>query len=62
MFGFGNKDYPDALNVIDLNAKKYHLCEDLSDAPFGNKEVECCAFYGDRLLINTQNGKIYERL
>jgi len=62
MFGFGRPDYPDALRVIDLKERKYSLCEDLSAAPFANQEVECCAFYGDRLLINTQGGRIYERI
>lgn len=61
-FGFGREEYPDALRVVDLKTKKYILCEDLSHTPFGNTEVECCAFYGDRLLINTQDGKIYERI
>jgi len=62
MFGFGNPNYPDALRVIDLKNHKYSLCEDLSNAPFADQEVECCAFYGDRLLINTQGSKIYERI
>ena len=62
LFGFGREDYPDALNVIDLKAQKYALCEDLSQTPFGEEEVECCAFYEGRLLINTQGEKIYERI
>ncbi len=62
MFGFGKEDHPDALRVIDLKAHAYTLCEDLSRTPFGNEEVECCAFYGDRFLVNTQNEKIYERI
>ncbi len=62
MFGFGNENYPDALNVIDLEKKEYSLCEDLSNTPFGNTEVECCAFWGNKLLINTQSKKIYEKL
>ena len=60
MFGFGTNDCPNALRVIDLKAKKYELCEDLSKTPFANEEVECCAFYGDKLLINTQKNKIYQ--
>ncbi len=62
LFGFGREEYPDALRVIDLKEKKYILCEDLAQTPFGHSEVECCAFYGDRLLLNTQDEKIYERL
>jgi len=62
MFGFGNQNYPDALRVIDLKAREYAVCEDLSEAPFADQEVECCAFCGDRLLINTQNNMIYERI
>jgi hypothetical protein len=50
------------MNVIDLNEKKYVLCEDLSDSPFAAEEVECCAFFGERLLINTQKEKIFERI
>lgn len=62
-FGFGKEDYPDALRVIDLKKKEYALCEDLSDTPFYNDEIECCAFYqGNRFLVNTQSGKIYERI
>ena len=60
-FGFGREDSPDALNVIDLKEKKYALCEDLSDSPFSDQEVECVAFYKGRMLINTQKEKIYER-
>jgi hypothetical protein len=61
LFGFGREEYPDALRVIDLERKSYYLSEDLSTSPFGDVEVECCAFYKDKLLINTQDGKIYER-
>ena len=31
--------------------------EDLSGTPFGHIEIECCAFYGGQLLINTQSPK-----
>ena len=62
LFGFGREDYPDALRVIDLKTHSYALSEDLSGTPFGDQEVECCAFYGDRFLINTQGEKIYERM
>lgn len=61
MFGFGREDSPDALRVVDLKKHEYALCEDLSDTPFADEEVECCAFYGDRLLINTQKCHIFER-
>ena len=62
-FGFGKEDYPDALRIIDLKKKDYALCEDLSDTPFFNDEIECCAFYqNERFLVNTQSGKIYERI
>ena len=62
LFGFGTEEYPDALNVIDLEKKQYVLSEVLSQEPFADQEVECCAFYGDRFLLNTQGGHIYERL
>ena len=60
-FGFGRKDTPDALNVIDLNKKEYALCEDLSTSPFADEEVECVGFYKGKMLINTQKQKIFER-
>ena len=62
LFGFGREDYPDALRVIDLEERCYAISEDLSATPFGDQEVECCAFYRGRLLINTQGEKIYERI
>lgn len=61
LFGCGTKDYPDALRVIDLKARAYALREDLSQTEFGEEEVECCAFYGESLLINTQKGRLYMR-
>lgn len=61
LFGCGTKDYPDALRVIDLKAREYALREDLSQTEFCQDEVECCAFYGEDLLINTQKGKLYMR-
>ncbi|MBR2615809.1 MAG: hypothetical protein IKC69_03945 [Clostridia bacterium] len=61
-FGFGREEYPNALRMIDLKEKKYELCEDLGDTPFADEEVECCAFYREKLLINTQKCKIFERL
>lgn len=61
MFGFGREDTPDKMNVIDLEKREYALCEDLSGAIFANEEVECCAFYRGKLLVNTQAEKIYER-
>lgn len=60
-YGCGTADHPNALRIIDLKEKKYILNEDLSGTDFSDDEVECCAFYGDKLLINTQSGKIYER-
>ena len=61
MFGFGTEEYPDAMRVIDLDSEAYLLSEDLSNTLFACEEVECCAFYEGRLLINTQAGKLYER-
>lgn len=62
MFGFGKEEYPNALRVINLQTQNYEVCEDLSTTPFYNDEVECCAFFKQRLLINTRSGKLYERL
>lgn len=61
-FGFGKEEYPNAIRVIDLKKREYVLCEDLSNTPFYDDEVECCAFFKGRLLINTHGAKIYERL
>lgn len=61
-FGFGTPEYPDALRIIDLKNKCFEVCEDLSNAEFANEELECCAFFENRLLINTQHGNIFERL
>lgn len=61
-FGCGNEAHPNALCAIDPVKKEYLLEEDLSATPFGNDEVECCAFWGSRLLLNTQSGKIYEKI
>jgi len=61
-YGCGTEAHPNELRVIDLDKKEYILCEDLTDTPFGDDEVECCAFYNDRMLLNTQGAKLYERL
>ena len=61
-YGCGTEAHPNELRVIDLEKKEYILCEDLTDTPFGDDEVECCGFYNGRLLLNTQNAKLYERL
>lgn len=61
-YGCGNEEHPNALRVINLETKSYEVCEDLSDKPFGDDEVECCGFYDGRLLINTQFGYLYERV
>lgn len=60
-FGCGNKAHPNALRGIDPEKKEFFLGEDLSSTPFGDDEVECCAFWGERMLLNTQSGKLYER-
>jgi len=62
MFGCGKEAHPNALRVVDLKQRAFVHCEDLTPTEFGHNEVECCAFYGERLLINTQNGKIYEKI
>jgi len=60
-YGNANEMHPNELRIIDLDKKEYVLCENLKDTSLGNDEVECCAFYNGRLLINTQSGKMYER-
>ena len=61
MFGFGREEYPDAMRVVDLDKRAWALREDLSTAPFADEEVECCAFYGNDLLINTQKENIFKK-
>lgn len=61
-FGFGKEEYPNALIAVDLAKKDFAFREMLTDTPFASQEVECCAFYGERLLINTQGEEIYERV
>lgn len=61
-FGCGNAEHPNALRAVDLERKEFVLSEDLSDTQFLDDEVECCGFFSGRLLINTQSGKIYERI
>lgn len=60
-FGFGNETYPDALRVYDLKKRKVLAEMDLSDSILKDEEIECCSFYGDELLCNTnaQPAKIY---
>ena len=62
MFGFGREEYPDAMRVVDLEKRTWALREDLSTAPFADEEVECCAFYGEDLLINTQKENIFKKV
>lgn len=62
VYGLGNEQYPDAMNVIDLQKKELSLFEDLSHTPFASEEVECCAFLGNKLIINTQAGRLYEKI
>lgn len=60
-FGFGNETYPDALHVYDLREKKLLAKMDLSDSVLKGEEIECCSFYGDELICNTnvQPVKLY---
>lgn len=57
-FGCGKADYPDAIRVIDANAGRLIDRIDLSDCIFADEEIECCAFYGDRLLANVNTKPI----
>lgn len=59
-FGCGKPHYPNAIRVIDANAGQVIQRYDLSDCIFAEEEIECCAFYGDRLMINTAGCHIYE--
>lgn len=56
-FGFGRVGAPSALRVYDLATETVAARLDFSFTPFGALEIECCAFYGGKLLINTQSPK-----
>lgn len=60
-FGFGDEAHPDGLRVYDLKERRCTMKMDLKDSVLGHEEVECCAFYGDELLCNTNAvpAKIY---
>ena len=62
LFGAGSADYPDAMRVYDLGKREECGKLDLSATIMDGEEPECCAFYGERLLFNTNTGnpKIYE--
>lgn len=62
LFGAGNEDYPDAMRIYNLERREEHGKLDLSATIMGSEEPECCAFYGEKLLFNTNTGtpKIYE--
>ena len=50
------------MRVYDLGKREECGKFDLSATIMGGEEPECCAFYGERLLFNTNTGnpKIYE--
>ncbi|MBQ8398006.1 MAG: hypothetical protein IJX53_07435 [Clostridia bacterium] len=56
-YGFGKVGYPIGMRVFDLREEKLTARVDFSFTPFGNIEIECCAMYGGRLLVNTQSPK-----
>lgn len=57
-FGMGSSTYPLGLRIIDLREKQVCNAEDLSTSCFSNEEIECCAFYGNHLLCNTNSTDI----
>ena len=57
-FGCGKADYPDAIRVIDANEGRLIDRIDLSNCIFADEEIECCAFFGDRLLANVNTKPI----
>ncbi|NLE12092.1 MAG: hypothetical protein GX628_00280 [Clostridiales bacterium] len=58
-FGAGTETYPNALRVIDLAGRRFEVEADLSQTCFADEEIECCAFFRGRMLVNTQGGKLY---
>ena len=58
-YGYPKGGYPVNILVFDLQQKC--LCAhvgNMTDA-FGGEEIECCAFYQDKLLCNTCEGSIF---
>jgi hypothetical protein len=45
------------MRIADLKEKKPISRVDFSFTPFGNVEIECCAPYRGKMLINTQHNK-----
>ena len=56
-FGFGKVGTPVGMRIVDLNEKKLLSRVDFSFTPFGKVEIECCAPYQGKMLINTQHDK-----
>lgn len=58
-FGYPKGGYPVKMMIFDLEKKCLVWESDTMDLAFGGEEIECCAFYQDRLLCNTSTGSIY---
>jgi hypothetical protein len=56
-FGFGKVGTPIGMRIADLKQKKLISRVDFSFTPFGKVEIECCAPYRGKMLINTQHDK-----
>lgn len=56
-FGFGKVGTPIGMRIADLKQKKLVSRVDFSFTPFGKVEIECCAPYRGKMLINTQHDK-----
>ena len=59
-YGFGGKEFPNAIRVFDLAEKKIVGKIDLSESIFMSEEIESCGVYEGTLLCNTNTGKIYQ--
>ena len=49
------------MNILVFDLQQKCLCAhvgNMTDA-FGGEEIECCAFYQDKLLCNTCEGSIF---
>ena len=56
-FGFGKVGAPSAMRICDLKQRRLVSRVDFSFTPFGQVEIECCAPYRGKMLINTQHNK-----
>ena len=58
-FGIPKNDYPVHVCIFDLEKRDMAADNTDMDADFCFEEIECCGFYKDKLLCNTNGGGIF---